>query len=212
MKSIESEMAFLKSLMKLISAQMGDKCEVVLHDWSQGYEKSVVAIENGHITGRSIGSCGSNLGLEVIRGTMDDGDLFNYVTQTKDGRYLRSSTMYIKDEENKPMGAFCINLDVSDYMFAQKTLENLSMIESVQNEYFASDVSELLDFMFTESVKIAGKTVSLMTKKDKIVALKYLDKKGAFLISKVSVKACQFFNISKYSLYTYLEEIRNEKV
>lgn len=211
MRAIEQEMPLFKSLMELISGHMGKKCEVVLHDWSKGYEKSVVAIENGHITGRSVGSCGSNLGLEVIKGNIKDGDRFNYITQTKDGRYLRSSTVYIKDDEGEPIGAMCINLDISDLIFAQKTLESLTMVENSTEEYFANDVSELLDFMLSDSVNKIGKTVSQMNREDKKKALGYLDEKGAFLISKASVKACRFFDISKYTLYNYLEEIRAQK-
>lgn len=44
MKSINSENDLLKSIMKLIARQFGDKCEIVLHDWSEGYDKPIVAI------------------------------------------------------------------------------------------------------------------------------------------------------------------------
>lgn len=213
MKSIDSEMPLLKSIMRLIARQTGEHCEVVLHDWSKGYEHSVVAIENNHITGRDIGACGSNLGLEVMRGTVKDGDRFNYVTQTKDGRFLRSSTVYLKDDDGEPIGAMCINFDISDLISAKKVMEELCMMEQGGggDEFFASDVNELLEYLLAESVKQAGKTVSQMNREDKIAALKYLDEKGAFVISKAGIKACQFFGISKYSLYSYLDEIRGAK-
>ena len=82
MKTIEEALPLLKRIMKLISLTLGEECEVVLHDWSKGYEQSIIAIENGHATNREIGDCGSNLGLEVMRGTIKDGDRFNYVTKT----------------------------------------------------------------------------------------------------------------------------------
>ena len=41
----------LESVMKLIAAQFGPDCEVVLHDWSKDYESTIVAIENGHVYG-----------------------------------------------------------------------------------------------------------------------------------------------------------------
>ncbi len=212
MESIAAEMPLLQSIMRLIARQTGHHCEVVLHDWSKGYEHSVVAIENNHITGREIGSCGSNLGLEVMRGTVKDGDRFNYITQTKDGRFLRSSTVYLKNSKGEPIGAMCINFDISAFVSAKKVLEELCMMEQAGgDEFFASDVNELLDYLLAESVKQAGKTVSQMNREDKIAALKYLDEKGAFFISKAGTKACQFFGISKYSLYSYLDEIRSGK-
>lgn len=212
MKSIEAELPLLKAVMRLIARQTGRHCEVVLHDWSKGYEHSVVAIENNHVTGREIGACGSNLGLEVMRGTVRDGDRFNYITQTKDGRFLRSSTVYLRDENNEAIGAMCINFDISNFVSTKKVLEELCMMEGGGgDEYFATDVNELLDYLLTESVKQAGKTVSQMNREDKIAALTYLDEKGAFMIAKAGVKVCQFFGISKYSLYNYLDGIRSGK-
>ena len=67
LKSVNNEMELFKAIMKMIAKQFGDKCEVVLHDWSGGYDKTIVAIENGHVSGREVGDCGSNLGLEVMR-------------------------------------------------------------------------------------------------------------------------------------------------
>lgn len=76
MNSIEEAYPLLNRIMKLIATTLGPECEVVLHDWSKGYDKSIVAIENGHVTNRKVGDCGSNLGLEVIRGTVKDGDRY----------------------------------------------------------------------------------------------------------------------------------------
>ena len=83
----------LESVMKLIAAQFGPDCEVVLHDWSKEYESTIVAIENGQVCGRKVGDGGSNLGLEVMRGTTDGSNQLNYITQTQDGRMLRSSPL-----------------------------------------------------------------------------------------------------------------------
>lgn len=109
-----SENDLLKSIMKLIARQFGDKCEIVLHDWSEGYDKSIVAIENGHVSGRKVGDPGSNLGLEVMRGSSDGTSQYNYVTRTKDGKTLRSSSLYLTNDEGEKIGALCINFDISD--------------------------------------------------------------------------------------------------
>ena len=50
MNSIEEAYPLLNRIMKLIATTLGPECEVVLHDWSKGYDKSIVAIENGHVT------------------------------------------------------------------------------------------------------------------------------------------------------------------
>ncbi len=211
MKKIDDEINLLKAVMKMISAHFGNKCEVALHDWSKGYERSIVAIENGHVTGRRVGDCGSNLGLEVIRGTVKDGDRFNYITQTKGGKTIRSSTVYIKNDEEQAIGAFCINFDISDLITVKALVDSLTMVEQARPEIFANDVTEVLDFLLKESLSVVGKPVESMTKEDKMAAIKFLDEKGALLISKAGNKVCHFFDISKFTLYNYLDEIRTNR-
>ena len=46
----------------------------------------------------------------------------------------------------------------------------------------------------------------MMTKDDKIRAIQFLNKKGAFLITKSGDKISKFFNISKYTLYNYIAD------
>jgi predicted transcriptional regulator YheO len=55
-----------------------------------------------------------------------------------------------------------------------------------------------------------GKPVSYMTRDDKIRVVKYLDQKGAFLITKSGNRICQFLDISKFTLYSYLDEVHSE--
>ena len=40
-------------------------------------------------------------------------------------------------------------------------------------------------------------------------ALKYLDEHGAMQIAKSYVRLCEFFGISKFTLYSQLDEVRN---
>ena len=55
MQTINEIMPILQRFMKVISHQFGDNCEVVLHDLTKGLDHSIVAIENGHVTGRREG-------------------------------------------------------------------------------------------------------------------------------------------------------------
>jgi len=46
----------LEQIAKAIAAQFGSNCEVVLHELSgKSAYSSIVAIENGHVTGRKVG-------------------------------------------------------------------------------------------------------------------------------------------------------------
>lgn len=99
MKTLNDEKEFMTQLMDMLEQQLGSHTEVVLHDLKKDYANTIVDIRNGHITGREVGGTGSNLGLEVLQGTVKDGNRFNYITQLRDNRILRSSSLYIKDDE-----------------------------------------------------------------------------------------------------------------
>ena len=208
----------LESVMKLIAAQFGPDCEVVLHDWSKDYESTIVAIENGHVSGRKVGDGGSNLGLEVMRGTTDGSTLLNYITQTQDGRMLRQSSPNMTDEKGNKLGALCINLDVTEYIMMQHRLSGVTLFpcvrpgeQEVSKEFFTNDVSELLDYLMKEGTEQLGKAPEEMTKEEKKQVISYLDQKGALLITKSGPKICRYLGISKFTLYNYLDEIHSEQ-
>ena len=212
MKRVQEEFAFFESLMKGLTAIFGTNCEVVLHDLTESYESTVVMIENGHVTDRRVGDCGSNLGLEVLRGTVRNGDKYGYFTNTRDGRVLRSSSVYVRDDEGKVIGCLCVNFDVSNLMVADKTIRSLisNGEGEKEEEFFVNDVNQLLDALLQKAMEEVGKPVSYMTRDDKIRVVKYLDQKGAFLITKSGNRICQFLDISKFTLYSYLDEIHSE--
>lgn len=212
MQSIEEEKELLIKICTCMAAHWGENCEVVLHDLkNRSYDKSIVFIENGHVTGRKIGGFGSNLGLEVLRGTDINGDKINYITHTDDGKILRSTSIYIRDAKNNVIGALCINYDISGLVQAEKYISVLNRGATNHNndnevkEYFTNDVDELLYKLIQESIRDINKPIANMTKEDKVQAIKYLDKKGAFLIKKSAEKIAKYFQISRYTIYNYLD-------
>jgi predicted transcriptional regulator YheO len=218
METLYEENEFFNALINGLAAQFGPLCEIVLHDLKdKPYDHTIVAIKNGNITGRKVGDCGTNLGLQVLQGTDKGGDKYNYITQTKSGRILRSTSIYIRNSKSKVIGALCINFDITDFIMAEKTLSSITQgpgNSDRQNtavvEVFANDVNDLLDSLIQESMTYVGKPPALMTKEDKLEGIKYLDQKGALLIKKSGNKIAKSYGISKYTLYSYLEEVRAE--
>lgn len=225
-----------QKLLTMLEHQFGSKSEFILHDLTKDYNHSIVDIRNGYITNRKIGDCGSNLGLEVLRGTVLDGDRYNYIVNTRDGKLLRSSTMFIYDENGKVIGSLCINTDITETVHFEEYLRqynqyniptpgnsNLPLTTHTANnnprqdintpppsEIFANDVSQVLDYLILQADNLIGKPVNKMNREDKINFIKYLDQKGAFLITKASEKVYEHLNISRYTLYNYLDLIRKE--
>lgn len=212
MKKIKDELPLLQQIMTLVTKQFGVKCEVVLHDLTQNYNHTIIDIRNGHITNREIGGCGSNLGLEVLSGNIIDGDRFNYVTTTSDGKILRSSSIYIRNDDGQVIGSLCINFDITETVQFEGYLRQFNHFEVEQEEVFVKDVNNLLEYLIQEGQQKVGKSPENMTKEDKIEFIGCLDRKGAFLITKSGDKICELLQISKFTLYNYLEIVRKKHV
>ena len=207
------EFEFAVRMAKGIAGQFGPNCEVVIHDL-QGTdtEHSIIAIENGHVTGRSIGDGPSHIVLESLREdpSMIE-DRISYLTKTPDGKVLKSTTLFIRDDDGKAIGLMGINYDISMMLAMDDFLRAFTGREqavSAEPESISRNVADLLDELLEHSVRIVGKPVAMMNKEDKIRAISFLDKSGAFLITRSGPKVCQYFGISTYTLYSYLDEIR----
>jgi predicted transcriptional regulator YheO len=72
------------------------------------------------------------------------------------------------------------------------------------------NVDDVLTIYMKQCEKNIGKPMSLMNKEEKIKSLEYLNDKGVFKITKASILLCQAFQISKYTLYSYLEEAKKD--
>ena len=207
-----TSMEFLFQLAKGLAKQFGPNCEVVVHDLaSNDPDSSIVAIENGHVSGRKVGDGPSHIVLEALRGDSSVlKDHFGYLTKTKDGKILKSSPIFIRDADGKPVGIFAINYDITLLLSMEETLNQFTATEDQQREPepIARNVSDLLDELIGQSVKLVGKPVPLITKDDKVKAIRFLNDTGAVLITKSGDKVCKFFGISKYTLYSYIDEAK----
>ena len=202
----KSLIEFYTRLAHGLAVQFGSNCEVVVHDLQgKDIEHSIIAIENGHVTGRRIGDGPSQIVLESLHNSeqnLKQEDKLAYLTKTKNGKILKSSTIFIRDDSDKIIGIFGINYDLSSFT---GTIE-----EDTTKEPIAVNIGDLLDELITQSVQHIGKPVTLMSKEDKVQVVRLLNEAGAFLITKSGPKVCQFLGISKYTLYSYLDEIKSK--
>lgn len=202
------DLDFLTRLAHGLAAQFGSDCEVVVHDLTrEDHDNTIVAIENGHVTGRQLGDGPSRVALEAMQGAKAQ-DQLSYFTQSKDGRMLRSSTIFVKDDSGKPTGILAINYDLTKLLGANQAIRGLLQgAEEPQpvSSLIPANVNDLLDQLIEQSVDLIGKPVALMNKDDKMRAIQFLSEAGAFLITRSGDKISKFFGISKYTMYTYFD-------
>ena len=194
-----------------IAAQFGSGCEVVVHDLSRHPDHSIVAIFNGHVTGRKVGDGASHVVLEQLRSQdQTTKDHLCYLTKTPDGKILKSSTIYIRNSRGKVAAILAINYDLSRLMMVENAIADLISTPQPAEPEKIVNVNDLLEELIQQSVALVGKPVVLMNKEDKIRAIQFLSQNGAFLVTKSGDKIAKYFGISKYTLYSYIDTKQQE--
>ena len=190
----------------------GDKCEIVIHDL-RNIQQSIVYI-TGDVTNRVVGTPVSDVVIKKIMGKGDKvEDQFGFKSITDDGRELKSSTLFIRDDNEKVVAAFCINLDVTDYLNAIQTISAFAgglksgEIEKI-SEKIAYSVDETVDSLFEQAVNEIGKRPATMTTPEKVKLVKSLEDKGAFQIKGVVNQVAIRLGVSNFTVYNYIKKIR----
>lgn len=204
--------------MTAMAAAAGPVCEVVLHDLSvenPDLGHTIVAIENGHVTGREIGGPSTSLGAAVIHNQGADHDAFGYRGFTSDGRQLRCSSIYFRNPTGGIIGALCINIDISALQEAKALFDRLlpdSTKEGIgrPSEFFGRDLVAVMDAMVTDAIGAIGKPVASMTRDDRIAVVRELDSQGALQMRKSMEHIAARLGISRVTGYSYLDEARTE--
>ena len=121
------EMDALKQVAKGIAGHFGSSCEVVIHELSErSADSSIVAIENGHVSGRKAGDGPSHIVLEQLgQEDPDAEDQIGYLTRTPDGKILKSSSIYIRDGQGKIAAILGINFDISALQMFENALHEI---------------------------------------------------------------------------------------
>lgn len=192
-----------------IAKTFGKNCEVVLYDFSN-LQSSAIAVGNGHITGREIGNPIPEAILKSLKANKTDNEV-NFKTKGRDGKILKSTILYIKDDAGKPIGCLCINIDISEYIMVKNTLEDLCEIsdgEEAPVEPYGGSVNEVLENIVNTTIENYGKPVNFMSKEEKVNMVKMLDAKGTFLIRGAIDYVAKILCVSRYTIYNYLDEIR----
>lgn len=200
----------LKRLAQALAVQFGDQCEVVIHDLdTKDIEKSIVYIENGHVSGRKVGDGPSQIVLDAFaKKDSDIPDHLAYLLRAQNGNVLKSSTVFIRDESDKIRYIFAINFNITGLLPLSKSLS--AFVTSAKGDEqsaqkISGNVNLLLDELIQQSVELVGVPVKAMSKDDKIKAIQFLNDAGAFLITKSGDKVAKYFGISKYTLYSYVD-------
>ncbi|MEL7564436.1 MAG: PAS domain-containing protein [Dehalobacterium sp.] len=188
----------------------GTSCEIAIHEFSHP-ESSVVYLA-GNVVGRQIGSpITEPLELQLRLYGDNVPNIYNFTRRLKDGRNTKCSNIFIRDDQGKVIGCFCINYDLSLIeaikMFTDEWIPPKDKTENLLEEKY-SDISNVLSQIINDTLSRYSKPVSLMQKEDKLKIVEALDEKGVFLIKGSVENVANAIGVSRYSIYNYLDEIR----
>ena len=221
-RKINPILASFIPVVKAIAKTFGPDCEVLLHDMSN-LENSIIMIENGHVTGREVGSPLTDLGLYFLQSDLfkDTDFIANYQTENKYGKKLKSTTIFIRNDKKKIIGFLCINYALDYLSGIRKKMDDFCKVHNdvdknvfnneEKEETFTDNIDDLLERVFIKAQEKVGKPIEKMQKDDKLEVVRYLQKKGFFLIKGNIDKIAKRLNVSRYTIYNYLSEIKPEK-
>lgn len=209
--------SFIKHFLHGIQELLGDQCEIIVHDFREGFDKSIVYAINSELSNRTVG--GKPRGALIMNFGKDiepikSSKVFFY--KGEKGQVFKSSSTLLADSNNKVVGSICVNIEISQLLGANAILGDFltgtqsTKVETDQSALMAQNVDDVLEHYISSCEQLVGKSMPLMDKEEKIKALKFLDERGVFKISKANVLLCERFQVSKYTLYNYLDEARKD--
>jgi len=205
---------WLETIVEGIALTFGSRCEVILHDL-RDLDHSIVKIMNGHVTGRTEKGSITDLGLEFLKQGKKKNLNLNYPSMTRDGRSLKSSTMVFRNPEGTPVASICINFDVADILSLSAALNEIFSVNATPEEQpvkesFNTDIQSTLNQIVDSTVQEFAKAVSALSRDEKIEIVRRLEKKGAFLIKGAIKLISTRLNVSKFTIYNYLDQVRSQ--
>lgn len=197
-----------------LQQMLGPRYEVILHDLSH-VESSIVRLE-GDVTHRKIGGPATDYLLKLLRENGDEAEnSVNYKNVLPDGRVLRSSTLFLRDEKGHIIGSLCFNQDLTDYLVAKNLIEEGSSFGQPDaeppKETFAQDISEVMESVVDTEVSLFQKPVAYMQKEDKLRIVARLEEKGIFAIKNSVDYVAECLGVSNFTVYNYLKEVRGKR-
>ncbi|KAF1057331.1 PAS domain-containing protein [Variovorax sp.] len=216
----------LKPVVEMMGRMLGPNTELVLHDLTQP-DASVVAIANGHVSGRKVGST-------ILSGPKDDRafgaawsaatDLSGsghsvvnvYPTLTGTGTPLKSATVIYRDADGTPFAALCMNADLTVFKLAHAWLEHAiqgapTPAATPESREESPDMDLLMGEIIRSAIRTFGKPVQLMNKEEKVHAVEEMLRRGLFIVKGSVGRAAAALDMSRFSIYNYLDEIRKRE-
>ena len=202
----EEMLTFLKNEARGIAAMFGPNCETLVHDMTRPGHP-ILAIYNGTVTGREVGSTADIFGDigDYDETVYEKKDYTNQLVLSRDGRTLKSSTFNIVgDDFHFALG---INMDITNMVRAQQMISELTATSGELQQTLMQDARSQLEELLRECISVVGKEPDAMKKTDRMRIIRMLYKRRAFTYQKSVAIVAERLNVSRYTVYKYMHEL-----
>lgn len=203
-------------MVDFLADHLGESTEVVLHDLTSLHQ-SIVAIRNGHISGREEGAPVTDLSLEILEQARhrEDSYISGYAGRSAKGHPLRSSTFFIKEPRGELVGLLCINSDFHALSGAFETMGDfvsamgMAPTQPEVGETLHKDVEDLVDAGLLRLYP-CQKDVKLLPKQEKKELVEALGRQGVFKVKGAVGYVARRLEVSVPTVYRYLQGARQD--
>ena len=204
--SKEDMLTFLKNQAKGIATMFGPNCETLIHDMTR-HGHPILAIYNGTVTGREVGSTADIFGDigDYDETVYEKKDYTNQLVISRDGRTLKSSTFNVIGEDYH--FAFGINMDITNMVRANQMLAEMTATSGDLQQTLMQDSRSQLEELLRECVSAVGKEPEAMKKTDRMRIIRMLYKRRAFTYQKSVAIVSEQLGVSRYTVYKYMHEL-----
>lgn len=210
----------LKAALEALGSVAPGNLEILLHDLDRP-EHSVIAIVNGHLSGRRVGSPilaapEQDQGFKALMQASRDQQgcdpvvLNDYPTSLK-GRSLRSATAIFRDSGGHPFASLCVNTDLTGLDAAMAFLRHFQPLGAAgveQTPGDAADLPQLMAEIIEDALQRSGQ--GRLNKQAKVEAVRLMQERGLFIVKGGVEKAADALGVTRYTIYNYLEQLRGD--
>ena len=195
---------------EVVAEMFSPYLEVIVHDLTNP-NQSIIAIFNSHITGRKIGDGTSDIGYKKLSNELPD-KIVNYSNKSPSGVELKSSSLTIRNDNNKIIGSMGFNFDLSHFVNIREFIDLFSKSVEMKElpkkeEFFMWSIKTEIQQALNKYLMMNKLQSKVLTRDDKLKVISYMKNKG--YISKKGAKTIisELLAISRPTLYKYLKEI-----
>lgn len=217
-------------LTEFLGHTLGPSYEVALHDLTNK-DRSIIAIANNHVSGREVGAPLTNMALSILKDkSYESADYrLNYYGVSVNGKDLRSSTLFIKDN-GRLIGLLCINFDDSRYRAVSNQIMGLChpdiFVEDILSQFaadtapavrlapekFGNSSEAVASDAISRELEHLGVTAERLTSEERLQIITTLEANGIFLLKGAVRDVAAGLHCSQASVYRYLSQLKNDTV